>query len=262
MNHRILKHHLPWFCLLSGALLAVIVALHIGKMHNAAQETLNSSTRAYGKSVSADNIAVSRPFHDIKAFYYSSVQNGQRLFDIQADRFSVRKMKIGFIRCALMKEVLLERTQINFYQPPVQNRTNADAAPQNRVNPRHRIDLKAILAPDFMDKFGIRSTAKVLLRPVVLCIKTQAGQPLVTIRAAHADIDLKGRKLVFQDQASIIAGNKKLIADRIKVVSEYGDLIALNGVLSGTGQKTATKAAFLKTNIFLTRITQGEKGEL
>ena len=180
----------------------------------------------------------SKPFHDIKGLRYTRTEKTRRMYVIKADRLRVQKKKLGLIRFGLIKEIIIDNATIDFYK-------HSD----------HKLNLQ-ILTQGLKESKSIssmilKSTGKVILNPVVLQILSQEGQLLSKLCAESATFNLKKKQIVFERNVEIHSGNRTLNAASLAVISKYGQLIARQGVILKTPDKTITKD-LLETDIFLT----------
>ena len=181
----------------------------------------------------------SKPFHDIAEFRYTRSKNTRRMYSIQADRFRVQKKKMGLMRFALIKEIIVDNAEIDFYKPSDQ-KINFQILTQ---------DLK-----DSKTTGGMipKSTGKVIFSPVILQILSQEGQVLSRICAGSATFNLKNKQIVFDRNVQIHSGNRILNAASLTVISKEGQLIARQNVILKTPSRTITRDV-LETDMFLTQ---------
>ena len=53
--------------------------------------------------------------HDIQGFRYTGAFEGRKVISVRADRFLIRKKKIGFLRFGLLNEVRFDNARIDIY---------------------------------------------------------------------------------------------------------------------------------------------------
>ena len=56
-----------------------------------------------------------RPRHEIRGFSFNSSQDGKKVISIKADRFSIKKKKLGFLSFGLMNEARFDNAIIHIY---------------------------------------------------------------------------------------------------------------------------------------------------
>lgn len=180
--------------------------------------------------------AVSRPFHDIKGFEYSHNENGHRVFSISADRFTVNKKKMGLIRVALAKEIVLRNARVDIYRQP-----------------REKINLDCIADKKVIDRFKAKRSAAIILRPATLRVHDPESGKETTLSALQAGYDIKSRQLTFEKKVRVICGDRTLTAQRAAVTSKEGGLSISGGYIYKTGEKTL-EGDSITTNIYLDNI--------
>ncbi|MCP3876148.1 MAG: hypothetical protein GY699_23755 [Desulfobacteraceae bacterium] len=186
--------------------------------------------------------SVSRPFHDIKTFYYSKTEKGQRVFTIQADRFRVQKKKLGMIRFGLVKEVVVDNAKIDIYQIP-----------------ETQINLQTIVDPKTLSKFKANKSKNIIFKPVTLRVLAEKGMPVTTISAQSAGVDIKDKKFVFKENVKVVSSGKTLYAGSLSMTSKGGEMVARDGFVLKLPEQII-KGDTLHTNIFLTSYTQNLGG--
>ena len=190
----------------------------------------------------------SKPLHDINRFHYTKTENTKRILVIQADRFRVQKKKIGLLRFALKKEIVVDNAAIDIYKPSDQ-----------------KLNLETLMQvgkdPETMNGLIPKSTDKVIFSPVTLQVLSQEGELLSKISAESATFNQKNKHIVFDRNVEIQAGNRTLNAASMDLISKDGRVIARRGVVLKTPEGTITKDV-LQTDMFLTLIRDNENGEL
>lgn len=185
----------------------------------------------------------SKPFHDIKGFYYSKTIEGQRLFSIWADRFRVQKKKMGLIRFGLLKEIVVDNAAIDIYQ-----------------SPQVPFSVEPLADPQTMQQFKGKSTADIVFKPVRIRIMSLDGKIISQILSKSAGLKVKQKQIFFEQGLVILSDNKILTTTNPARISKTGQVIIPQGAVLKTDEKIIQNC-LLQTDIFLKNIQEQSKGE-
>ena len=162
---------------------------------------------------------------DIQGFHFNCRVAGKQNISIQADRFMVRKKKIGFLRFGLMNELLLVNGDIKIYGE--KNKNIPGAAKQDKIqtsiqdaiqddtmiggpqNSSRELIFTEVLSPEMLPSFVMPKVTAISVEPVQISLYDD--QKVVTsISARSATIRLTSQDVLFKDNVTVSSGDRVL----------------------------------------------------
>ena len=168
-----------------------------------------------------------RPRHEIRGFSFNSSHDGKKVISIKADRFSIKKKKLGFLSFGLMNEAKFDNAVIHIYgrsgqtektEVPPEGR-RAGRGPAGRTAGRQDLTFKGIFSKGSLPSFQAKRISSIVMEPV--CVELHDEQSSVTrISAASAVIRFKKRCILFKGNVRVVSGPRVLTTSRISLFPE------------------------------------------
>jgi hypothetical protein len=207
---------------------------------------------------------------EIGGLRFYGMNGGQQVISIAADRFTLRKGKIGFFSTGLTRTALIENGVIDIYaasagtpkargsQPQAGStalREIGDPAEQTPPESRllQNIDFGGLLSEEtFASLMPVRNIAKIELVPVT--VRLHSDRTILTqIIAAQAEVRLQEKKIIFAGNVRVLSSGSELNADQIAFLPETGRLRTDRPFVLKQGRRTL-EGKGLSTDIFLNPI--------
>jgi hypothetical protein len=184
--------------------------------------------------------------HEIKGFRFDSIKNGRPIFSVMADRISIEKKKIGFLRFALMKEARLENGFIKLFKSD----PGPEDTPHNQDFHSWKFDAGSILPKVLLSSMPVKNISGVSCEPVT--VEFYDTQLLHTrIQADSATITGKKHKIRFKGNVSITSEGKTLKAGKV-TFNPDNVLFTVDGPFQLHNQKRQIEGTRLTADLFLT----------
>jgi lipopolysaccharide export system protein LptC len=200
----------------------------------------------------------------IEGLKFYGMNQGLRVISIAADRFTLRKGKIGFFSTGLTRTALIENAVIEIYagSPASRNSVPADGSttahpggdsatqgPPGK-SPTESIDFSGLFSEEtFASLMPVRSIAKVEIAPVTVRLHNDRSV-LTEVTAAKASLLLKEREILFTGNVRVFASGAELTTDRLSFLPETGRLQTDRPFVLKQGRRTL-EGTGLATDIFL-----------
>ena len=164
------------------------------------------------------------PF-DIHGFQFNCRVAGKQNISIQADRFTIRKKKIGFLRIGLLNEVILTNASIKIYGEKNKNVVEAvkgDVSQKENVmsdpqDSSQELVFAEVLSKEMLPSFTMPNVAAISVEPVRISLYDD--QNVVTsISANSAAIRLTSQDVQFKGNVRVVSGDRILSTDELALV--------------------------------------------
>lgn len=143
----------------------------------------------------------------IEGLRFYGMNQGRPAVSITADRFTLRRGKIGFFSTGLTRTALIENAIIDIHA--------AATAPSSRNAPpaAGEVDFGGLFAEEtFSSLFPVRNIAEIEVSPVT--VRLHSDQSLLTeITAAKASVRLKDKEILFMGNVRISTGGAELTTE-------------------------------------------------
>ena len=160
-----------------------------------------------------------RPRHEIRGFSFNSSQDGKKVISIKADRFSIKKKKLGFFSFGLMNEARFDNAVIHLYGRSGQNEKSEVPPEGRRAGRSQNLTFKGIFSKGSLPSFQVKRISSIVMEPV--CVELHDEQSSVTrISAASAVIRLKKRCILFKGNVRVVSGPRVLTTSRLNLFPE------------------------------------------
>jgi hypothetical protein len=201
-----------------------------------------------------------QPAHrmQIEGLRFYGMNQGRRVVSITADRFSLRRGKIGFFSTGLTRTALIENAVIDVYAGKkggtAPDSFHADDAAQNRERSplfaAGNIDFGGLFAEEtFSTLFPVRNVAEIEITPVT--VRLHADQAVLTgIVAARASVRLQEKEILFTGNVRVSSGGAELTTEQLTFLSGSSRLRTDRPFVLKQGNRTL-EGAGLTTDIFL-----------
>ncbi|MBU0653353.1 MAG: LPS export ABC transporter periplasmic protein LptC [Proteobacteria bacterium] len=179
----------------------------------------------------------------IEGLRFYGMNQGRRVVSITADRFTLRKGKIGFFSTGLTRMALIENAIIDIY---------AATAPPSRNAPPSagKFDFGGLFAEEtFSSLFPARNIAEIVVSPVTVRLHDDKSV-LTEITAAKASVRLKDKEILFTGNVRVSAGGAALTTEQLTFLPGTSRLRTNHPFVLKRGDRTL-KGANLTTDIFL-----------
>jgi hypothetical protein len=165
----------------------------------------------------------------IEGLQFYGMNRGRRVISIAADRFTIRKGKIGFFSTGLTQTASIENARIDIYAAPPQKRAavskseTAEAHPEGDSPEGKRGDNLPAEKWDFGDLFADETFSSLLptkaissieAAPVAVQLHGKNGV-MTRIAAASASVRLKDQEIIFAGGVRVSSGDAELTAEQL-----------------------------------------------
>jgi hypothetical protein len=197
--------------------------------------------------------------HDIRGFRYTGAFDGQKAISIRADRFSIRKKKIGFFRFGLLNEVRFDNARIDIYGRRIKAEKGTGTA-LNRGRPAGGLSYGAVFSKESMVSFPAKRIATIVFRPVQVVLHDETSEA-ARISAGSGVIRMTKRDVMFKGNVRVSSGRHILWTDRLKLLPEK-TMIITDGpyTLQTPGRKINGQR--LTADIYLNPVSSSEPGKV
>jgi hypothetical protein len=202
----------------------------------------------------------------IEGLRFYGMHQGRRAISIAADRFTIRRGKIGFFSTGLTRMALIENAIIDIYAgatTPSSRTEKGGTAPdsfhaeddaQNRelspLFPTGEFDFGGLFAEEtFSSLFPVRSIAEIDVSPVTVRLHNDKSL-LTEITAAKASVLLKDKNILFTGNVRVSAGGSELTTEDLSFLPGTSRLRTDHPFVLKRGNRTI-EGTSLTTNIFL-----------
>jgi hypothetical protein len=165
----------------------------------------------------------------IEGLRFYGMNQGRRVVSIAADRFTLRRGKIGFFSTGLTRTALIESAIIDIYAGAP---SSLGAGPEHRsakpppegasllhesvkAPPTGKFDFSGLFAEEtFSSLFPVRNIAEIEVSPIT--VRLHADQAVLTrITAAKASVRLKEKEILFTGQVRVSSGGAELTTEQL-----------------------------------------------
>ena len=219
-----------------------------------------------------------QPRHEIRGFSLESNHEGKKVISIKADRFSIKKKKLGFLSFGLMNEAGFENAIIRIYgksepaegsevgsrrsgvgRRSVLSGKRSDELPTN-IKVRKNLTLKGVFSKDILPSFKTKKISSIVMNPV--CLELHDEQSLVTrISAASAVVRLKKRYIIFKGNVKVVSDKRVLTTTELSLFPEKAAIRTDQHFILKTPEKNI-KGDHLTFDIFLRPVFRLERQRL
>ena len=190
----------------------------------------------------SSNYRYPKPQHIIQGFHYDGWNGNEKVITVEADRMSIRKKKLGFFRFGLVNIVQLENASIRLYGIGGLDGQKTD-------QPDGGMTFKGAFSKEALPAFPAKRIASVEMNAVSVEFYDEKAV-VAKISANYATIRIKERKIIFKGNASVIAGPRVLMTDRLSLYPEKAMISTRHRFTLNTPEKQE-KGRGLSTDIFL-----------
>jgi hypothetical protein len=165
----------------------------------------------------------------IEGLRFYGMNQGRRVVSITADRFTLRRGKIGFFSTGLTRTAVIENAIIDIYAGVP---SSSGAEPEHRsaetplegasllrepvkASPTGKFDFSGLFAEEtFSSLFPIRNIAEIEVWPVT--VRLHADRTVLTRNtAAKASVRLQEKEILFTGQVRVSSGGAELKTDQL-----------------------------------------------
>ena len=163
------------------------------------------------------------PRHEIRGFSFDSSHDGRKLISIKADRFSIKKKKLGFLSFGLINEAIIDNAIINIYGRSELSEKRFDEKRTDRsttdIKPQRNLTFKGVFSKNALPSFQAKKILSIVMKPI--CVELYDEKSIVTqISAASAVVRLKKRYILFKGNVRVVSGSRVLTTSRLSLFPE------------------------------------------
>ena len=180
----------------------------------------------------------------IEGLRFYGMNQGRRVVSITADRFTLRRGKIGFFSTGLTRTAQIENAIINIYA--------VATAPSSRHAPPSagEFDFGCLFAEEtFSSLFPVRNIAEIEVSPVAVHLHNDKSV-LTRIIAAKASVRLKDKEILFTGNVRVSTGSSELTTEHLSFLPGTSRLRTDHPFVLKRGDRTL-EGTSLTTDIFL-----------
>lgn len=164
-----------------------------------------------------------RPRHEIRGFSFDSSQDGRSLISIKADRFSIKKKKLGFLSFGLINEVRIDNALIHIYGrselPEKRSDEKRSDISTTDIKPQRDLTFKGIFSKNALPSFQAKKISSIVMKPVYLELHDEKSV-VTQISAASAVVRLKKRYILFKGNVRVVSSSKVLTTSQLSLFPE------------------------------------------
>jgi hypothetical protein len=194
---------------------------------------------------------------DIQGFRFSCRVAGKENISIAADRFTIRKKKIGFLRIGLMNEAVLFNGSIKIYGDKsmhVPGPADGDVEHEDKVisgprNSSREPVFAEVLSPEMLPSFAMPRVTAISVEPVHISLYDDQ-EVATSISAKSAAIRLMSRDILFRGAVRVSSGDRVLTTGLLNLIPGKAILAATGpfNLRTSTGSQHGRR---LVTDVFL-----------
>lgn len=200
----------------------------------------------------------------IEGLRFYGMNGGRRVISIAADRFTLRKGKIGFFRTGLTRTALIENAVVEIYAGSPSSGDSVPAGGSATAHPggdsatggalgkvpTENIAFGGLFSEEtFASLMPAQSIAKIEIAPVTVRLHG-ARSVLTEVTATRASLLLKEREILFAGNVRVNSSGAELATDQISFFPETGRLRTDRPFVLKQGRRTL-EGTGLTTDIFL-----------
>jgi len=181
---------------------------------------------------------------EIRGFRFAGTHDGREIITIKADKFSIEKKKVGFLRFGLMNEAILKNALIRIYG---EEETKVPA--NNMAEKTHNVTFKKAFSKDVLAPIFLKQVSCVNISPVRIELYKK-DLTVFSISAKSATLRLGKRDILFKGNVRVDSGSRALTTSQLRIQPKSNVLKCdRDFVLMSPGHKRHGK--HLKTDIYL-----------
>jgi hypothetical protein len=185
---------------------------------------------------------------EFRGFRYDGNLGGKRVISIKADRFSIEKKKLGFLRFGLMNVALFENAFIRIY---------GDKPDESHENSKQKLSFKGSFSKETLPSFPVKRISSIVMEPIDVELHDEHSA-VTRISAASATLGLRKRIIVFKGDVRVVSEDRVLTADRLNLLLETAVIkTGGNFLLKAPGKQR--EGHRLTTDIFLRPVSSYDK---
>ena len=182
----------------------------------------------------------------IKGFQFDSLNNGEKILSIKADKFTIEKKKLGFFRLGLINVAIFENAVIDIYLKRKLSNNGSDFIREALPSLR-----------DALPSFSTKRISSITIEPV--CLNLRDEKSLFTqITSKSAMIRLKKHNILFKGGVQVVSGDKSLATERLNFFPESSVMKTKRHFILKTPQKKM-EGEQLTADIFLNLVKVNDK---
>ena len=198
----------------------------------------------------------------IGGFQFEGHHEGRRVIRIQADVFTIEKMKLGHLRVGLLNVARLRNGFVDLFGEPLKGGGAAPGrkdAPQRAGEPESApggnpsVAFKNVFQKESLPSFGVKRVASITIEPITLRLH-QGGSLVTEITAPSAAIRLRERDILFKGGVRVVSGARVLETQELSLLPGQGKIITHGPALYRTPEGRVEGKA-LEADIFLGSVT-------
>jgi len=217
--------------------LAVIVAIIIFYYNNLTSSVVNE----HDISTHMRHPAL---VQEIRGFRFAGTHDGREIITIKADKFSIEKKKVGFLRFGLMNEARINNALIRIYG---EEKTKVPS--HNKAEKTHNVTFKNAFSKDVLAPILLKQISCVKISPVRIELYKK-DSTVFSISAKSAKIRFRERDVFFKGNVRVDTGSRVLTTSQLRIFPESNILKCdRDFVLMSSGQET--RGTHLNTDIYL-----------
>jgi hypothetical protein len=164
----------------------------------------------------------------VEGFRFDSIKDGEKIFSIKADNFTIEKKKLGFLRLGLINTAVLNNAVLDIYL----NENNTKSSENGS-------DFFKSSLPSLSESLPSLPTKRISsVRIEPMCLNLWGEKYLITqITSKIAIIGFKKQNILFEGNVQVTSGDKLLSANRLKFSPENSLMKTEGHFIFKTGQK-------------------------
>lgn len=183
------------------------------------------------EQIQSSHYIPSKPRVELTGFQYDLNFKGKKSFELKADRFLIRKRKIGLFRFGLAEEALFQNTQVSFFCTkklvPLHNKSNGlitcsfklqDANTSETENNNTLSSLNEILSP-----LATKRLSSVFMAPINIVFYNE-NTKVSHIYAKNASLDLRRKEFILSGDVWMTAGEKQIKTNKLLFLPETEEI--------------------------------------
>jgi hypothetical protein len=177
----------------------------------------------------------------VKGFRFDSIKNGEKIFSIKADNFTIEKKKLGFLRLGLINTAVFNNAVLDIYL------NLNDAKLSDNKSDFVKASLPSLSKS--LPSLPTKRISSVRIEPI--CLNLWDDKSLFTkITSKIAIIGFKKQNIIFEGNVQVVSGDKHLSANRLNFYPE-NSLMKVEGHFIFKADQKRIEGEQLAVDLFL-----------
>lgn len=190
----------------------------------------------------------------IQGLSFSGYDQGRRVLEIQADEFTIEKMRLGHFKLSLFNVARLRNGRIDIFGVPSDPRVerNAASGPGLTTHARNTngVSFAGALNQESLSSFGRTPISSIRAEPVTVSFYNR-DRLLTRVSASSSKVDLNKGGITFKGDVSLVSGSREIRAGEVRFIPEEAALEVRGVCEFDTGAERIVSERGLRCDLLL-----------